>query len=172
MPTPTLTLATVADLPVLQPLMAQTYRETFLRADNGADVDLYIQTDYRLEQLTAELLDPEANYYLLRVGTEVAGYLKLNFGAAQSEPDYPDLMEVQRIYVKNGFKGQHLGSLMMDFAIQQAQLHQVPGIWLGVWEHNYAAQGFYQHYGYERIGEHTFMEGNDPQTDFILYKKL
>ena len=45
-------------------------------------------------------------------------------------------------------------------------------VWLGVWEQNINAQGFYQHYGFRQVSQHTFSVGNDDQTDYILVKDL
>ena len=45
-------------------------------------------------------------------------------------------------------------------------------MWLGVWEKNYNAQKFYEKDGFKRFSEHTFVVGNDKQTDYILVKTL
>ena len=40
--------------------------------------------------------------------------------------------------------------------------------WLGVWEKNEKAIGFYQARGFRRSGTHDFMLGEDRQTDMIM----
>ena len=46
-------------------------------------------------------------------------------------------------------------------------------MWLGVWEHNYRAQKFYQKMGFEDTGyKHPFPIGNTPQTDLWYWKFL
>ena len=45
-------------------------------------------------------------------------------------------------------------------------------VWLGVWEQNTNAQGFYHNYGFRQVSQHTFTVGNDDQTDYILLKDL
>jgi ribosomal protein S18 acetylase RimI-like enzyme len=41
-----------------------------------------------------------------------------------------------------------------------------------VWEHNPKAQHFYQKLGFEKFSEHQFMVGSDPQTDWLMKKKI
>ncbi|WP_225209353.1 GNAT family N-acetyltransferase [Limosilactobacillus fermentum] len=81
-------------------------------------------------------------------------------------------MELQRIYLRVKYQGHHLGRQIMDFAMQEAKKSGVPRVWLGVWEHNYPAQKIYGRYGFKRVSQHTFMVGDDPQTDFILMKDM
>ncbi len=45
-------------------------------------------------------------------------------------------------------------------------------IWLGVWEKNENALRFYKKKGLYEIGTHTFVMGEDKQTDYILSKDL
>ena len=44
--------------------------------------------------------------------------------------------------------------------------------WLGVWEHNVKAQGFYRKYGFEKFSEHSFKVGDKVDTDWLLRKAL
>ena len=60
----------------------------------------------------------------------------------------------------------------MRHALEIAQQQNRDQIWLGVYEHNLNAQGFYHHFGFQRVGQHTFTVGMDRQTDFLLAKKL
>ena len=60
----------------------------------------------------------------------------------------------------------------MRRALEIAQQQNRDQVWLGVYEHNLNAQGFYQHFGFQRVDQHMFMVGTDPQTDFLLAKKL
>ena len=44
--------------------------------------------------------------------------------------------------------------------------------WLGVWEHNVKAQGFYRKYGFEKFSEHSFKVGDKVDTNRLLRKAL
>ncbi len=55
---------------------------------------------------------------------------------------------------------------MMDFALNRARDLGKNPVWLGVWEHNENAKNFYARNGFTRFSQHTFVLGDDPQTDF------
>jgi GNAT superfamily N-acetyltransferase len=61
----------------------------------------------------------------------------------------------------------------MDFIIDYALQHKFEVLWLGVWEHNFRAQKFYEKYGFVNSGHtHDFPIGSTPQTDFWFWKFL
>ena len=45
-------------------------------------------------------------------------------------------------------------------------------LWLGVWEKNDKAISFYKKNGFYEFGKHTFIIGEDKQTDFVMRKDL
>ena len=60
----------------------------------------------------------------------------------------------------------------MDFALDQARKWGKTAIWLGVWEHNVPALGFYQKNGFRQVGHHDFVMGDEVQTDFLYLKEV
>lgn len=81
-------------------------------------------------------------------------------------------LEVERIYIRNRYQGQGLGKHLMNKAIERATAQNKQSIWLGVWEKNEAAIGFYQKAGFIKIGAHAFYMGDDKQTDWIMKKSI
>jgi ribosomal protein S18 acetylase RimI-like enzyme len=57
---------------------------------------------------------------------------------------------------------------LMAGVIQRARRRGATSLWLGVWERNARAQAFYRRHGFGKVGRHTFVVGNDPQTDDVL----
>ena len=45
-------------------------------------------------------------------------------------------------------------------------------LWLGVWEKNEGAIRFYERNGFCKIGAHSFLLGDEEQTDFLMRKDL
>jgi ribosomal protein S18 acetylase RimI-like enzyme len=45
-------------------------------------------------------------------------------------------------------------------------------MWLGVWTKNFRAQEFYRKFGFTKCGEHVFVLGSDPQTDWVMSRSL
>lgn len=41
-----------------------------------------------------------------------------------------------------------------------------------VWEHNLKAQRFYMREGFEKVGSHEFVMGEERQTDWIMVRGL
>ncbi|WP_253196402.1 GNAT family N-acetyltransferase [Limosilactobacillus fermentum] len=96
----------------------------------------FLKEYYTTESMEAELTDPNtATYFFKNEEGEVVGFLKLSWKDAQTEPDYPNAMELQRIYLRVKYQGHHPWRQIMDFAMQEAKKLGVPRVWLGVWEH-------------------------------------
>ena len=81
-------------------------------------------------------------------------------------------MEIQRIYVAKKLQGEGLGAHLMGVALDLARARGKSYVWLGVWEKNTSAIGFYENAGFRKAGTHSFTIGNDVQTDFIMRKDL
>lgn len=158
----------VADVATLTAISHETFSDTFGAQNSQADMDLFLTTDYSPTQLTRELQDPETFYFLVYQNEELAAYFKLNIGAAQTEVRPADQLELQRIYVKKGFKGQGIGQAILEKIKKTALEHGKTVVWLGVWEHNHPALKFYQRAGFVVTGEHDFILGSDRQRDLIM----
>ena len=160
------------DIKKLQTIAKQTFTETFGSQNTAEDLAKFLSEEYAFDKLKAEVENPESFYYFCYFEDELAGYLKLNVGAAQTEPDYPEALEIQRIYVLQKYQGKRIGLAMMQQALAVAKKLKKPQVWLGVWENNLKAQAFYQKSGFKKVGSHDFILGNDKQTDYILLKTL
>ncbi|GGH06305.1 GNAT family N-acetyltransferase [Mucilaginibacter phyllosphaerae] len=162
----------VKDAATLLELSRTTFFDAFLHQNNPADMEAYAAAAFTLPKIQLELNNPDSEFYFALVGGAVAGYLKLNYNAAQTELKDAHAVEVERIYVLNSFQGQQVGKQLMEFAMQQATSRQLKYIWLGVWEHNTKAIGFYKIKGFGPFGSHNFMLGSDEQTDILMKKEL
>ena len=160
------------DIKKLQTIAKQTFTETFGSQNTAEDLAKFLNEEYDFNKLKSEVADPESFYYFCYFNDELAGYLKLNIGSAQTESDYPEALEIQRIYVLQKYQGQKIGLSMMQHAIEVAKKIKKSQVWLGVWEKNLKAQAFYRKSGFEKVGSHDFVLGDDIQTDYILVKEL
>lgn len=160
------------DLDRLQQICKQTFQETFGADNSQAELDQFYRDNYSIDQLKAELDSDESQTYFYNLRGRLAGYLKVNWGSAQTESDYPNALEIQRIYLLKRYQKLHIGGRLMKKALSIAKDHHKEAVWLGVWENNINAQGFYDHYGFKRVGQHEFVVGDDHQTDYIMLKKL
>ena len=153
------------DLLLLQKLSIETFVDTFIDSNTADDLASCIDSLYNTEKLARELAAKHSYFYFIEVEGQVAGYLKLNTRYEQTEGQRDDSLEIERLYILPHFKGLHLGSKLMKFALDLAKEKGKKRVWLGVWEHNEPAKVFYSHWGFKRFSQHTFPVGSDPQTD-------
>lgn len=155
----------VADLRALQKLSVETFVDTFIDSNTADDLASCIDSLYNTEKLARELAAKHSYFYFVEVEDQIAGYLKLNTRYEQTEGQRDDSLEIERLYILPRFKGLHLGSKLMKFALDLAKDKGKKRVWLGVWEHNEPAKAFYSPWGFKRFSQHTFQVGSDPQTD-------
>ncbi len=152
----------------LQAIGRQTFFETFAEHNTEENMKKYLEEGFSVEKLTHELQHPDARFYFAAVNGQVIGYLKLNFGAAQTELKDKNALEIERIYVKKAFHGQKVGQMLYEKAMQLARESAVQYVWLGVWENNQRALRFYEKNGFVAFGQHIFTLGNEAQTDIMM----
>ncbi len=162
----------IQDIEQLQAIGRQTFAETFAESNSAEDMAKYLEEAYAHDKLSAELTDPNSEFYLASLEQEVIGYLKLNFGNAQTELKDNKALEIERIYVAKAFHGKKLGQLLYDKAIEVAKEKMVDYVWLGVWEENHRAIQFYTKNGFVAFDKHVFVLGNDAQTDIMMKLEL
>lgn len=170
--TMTLKRCTIADLDTVRDVSARTFTQTFAAQNTADDIDAYIAESFARETLAAQLTEPQTLFFLVCVDEDVAGYLKLNLGGAQTENRGGNAMEVERIYTLARFKRQGLGTVMMKRAVEEATTRGLATVWLGVWEHNHPARRFYESLGFSVCGSHVFTLGSDEQTDLLMELKI
>lgn len=167
-----LTECTLDDLHELQTISIVTFTETFKDQNSPEHLKAYLDEAYDLDKLKKELKNPSSRFYFIYVDQQVAGYLKLNTDAAQTEPMGADSLEVERIYVKKAFQRYGLGKQLLNKAFEMAVEQNKKRIWLGVWEENANAIAFYRKKGFVQTGSHSFYMGDDEQVDLIMVNTL
>lgn len=168
----TIKKVTPADVKELQMVSRETFQATFAPFTAPDDMARFLKEDYATEKLLQEINNPNSRFFFLLVKNEVAGYLKVNVGDAQTEHVKANALEVERIYLRQKFQHQGLGLALIKLAEKIARSEHYAYMWLGVYEYNLVAQKFYDQDGFKRVGQHTFQVGSDPQTDYLLLKKL
>lgn len=164
--------ATALDAQLLRDLAMRTFCDTFAEGSSAEDMDVYLQTAFALETVKAEILD-ECNLFLLLFSDERPyGYAKLRRGTREACVQGDRVIELERLYVDRSVLRRGYGSALMEAAIARAVELGCDAIWLGVWEHNERAIAFYERWGFERVGEHPFVLGEDHQTDWVMQRRL
>ena len=168
----TIRKATISDLEIIQKISIQTFVETFAEVNTVENMANYIEENFNLEQIASEINNPNSQFYLATLSSEVMGYLKINLGDAQTEIHSQQAMEIHRIYVLKEFHGKKIGQLLLDEAIKNGKKAGVDSIWLGVWEENHRALQFYTKNGFVEFDKHIFTLGDDIQTDLLMQLEI
>ena len=162
----------ITDLENLQKISITTFRETFEEVNSEEDMQKYLDENLSLERLKNELENLDSEFYFIENENKNLGYLKLNFGNAQTEKVEENYFEIERIYVLKAFLGQKIGQILFDKAIEIGREKNLEYVWLGVWEENHRAIKFYEKNGFKIFGKHDFVLGKDVQTDLLMKLKL
>jgi ribosomal protein S18 acetylase RimI-like enzyme len=175
MPVPqtvTIQKLTLADADVLLDLSKKTFFDFFAHLNKPEDMESYSSVAFTPQKIQAELSNPNSHFFFAMLDGEIAGYLKLNYGAAQTEFQDSDAVEIERIYVLAQHHGKKIGHQFIDFTLKVAAGKKLQYVWLGVWEHNQKALAFYKKHGFEVFSSHEFVLGSDKQTDLLMKRAV
>lgn len=161
-----------SDIHQLVKIGRQTFYETFAAGNTEADMEKYLDENFSVNKLNAELSNINSEFYFALLNDNIVGYLKLNLGDAQTELKDNSTLEIERLYVLKEYQGINFGQLLFDKALQIAKQHHVDYVWLGVWELNIRAINFYKKNGFVEFDQHIFKVGDDEQTDIMMRLKL
>ena len=152
----------------LQIIGKQTFFETFAEGNSEENMKKYLEESFTNELLKTELTNPNSEFYFARMDNNVIGYLKINFGNAQTELKNNKTIEIERIYVLKEFHGKNAGQVLFEKAFEIAKQLNADYLWLGVWEENPRAINFYKKNGFVEFDKHVFKLGDDEQTDIMM----
>lgn len=132
----------------------------------------YLQQAFALPTLEAELVEQTIIYLLDHEDEVTNGYAKLNTATREHCVTGTKPIELVRLYARANHTGQGIGSRLLEACFDAARTERHDVIWLGVWEFNPRAVKFYERWGFERVGAHTFHLGSDAQVDWIFQRRL
>lgn len=169
----TILQADVSHAPLLASLSLQSFSEAFEKDNNPDDFKTYVSEAFSEEQTIRDLKESGSLFYIARFNGQPVGYARLR-NSTEVNDQFPGkkLIELHRLYSLKKYIGWGIGKALMNKCLHEAKQKGFNIIWLGVWEHNAHAQGFYKNFGFEKFSSHVFMVGNDPQTDYLLKKDL
>lgn len=150
----------------------RTFYESFSADNTKENMEIFLDTQFSRESLMAEVGQPGNTFLLAILDDRPAGYARLSENSPPPALGSAPAIEIVRIYAEQWAIGKGVGNALMSRALDLAMQKKLTYAWLGVWEHNHRAIAFYTKWGFEQFGEHIFLVGNDPQTDWWMRKKL
>ena len=165
---------TIQDAETLAPLAIKIFNETFSGHPLNKPEDMrdYIAEAFSLEQIRREITDKNTIIFIVEEGGKMIGFAKMREHSAEDCVSDRDPIEIQRFYIAHEFHGKGVANALMEKCLAEADRKNFQTIWLGVWEHNYRAQRFYEKLGFVKVGEHIFLLVSDAQTDWVMAKSL
>lgn len=157
---------------LLAEMGARTFQAAFGPDNDPEAMRAYIEKSFSTEKLDSELADPASTFLLAYQSEKPIGYSKLVAGS-QAEPVVAaSPVELERIYIEPHSIGKGYGSQLLQACLSEAARAGHDVVWLGVWERNPRAIRFYERWNFRKVGSHTFLLGNEPQTDLLLQRSL
>ncbi len=177
LPTPmdesiTIRIASLDDIEAIMSLGIRTFRDTFDEVNTPDNMIKYISETFTQKRIGEEILEANSCYFLAEQDGEAIGYARVREAEAPEGVGPGKALEIHRLYADKKFIGKRVGYLLMSECLQYAKDNQYECVWLGVWENNDRAIAFYKRWGFERFSEHTFLLGDDAQTDWLMKKHL
>lgn len=164
--------ASAEDAELIADLSRKTFYETFGYVNTKENMDKFMNEQFTHEKLMKEVTEPGNTFLIAYDGDQPVGYARMREGQKFPEFNDKDSIEIARIYVVNTSIGTGVGQQLMRQCIFIAKELKKEIIWLGVWEKNPRAIGFYSKWGFEKFNEHNFLLGDDLQKDWLLMKIL
>lgn len=165
-------LAAPADAAAVAELARRTFFDTFAASNDPADMALYLEQSYGVDQQTREINDRDITTLVVEVDGQAVAYAQLRSGDVPECVTGPAPVELWRFYVDRAWHGRGIAQAMMHRVKEVARDRGARTLWLGVWERNDRARAFYAKCGFTDAGDHIFLFGTDPQTDLVMVTPL
>ncbi|BBE35907.1 GNAT family N-acetyltransferase [Sphingosinicella microcystinivorans] len=163
---------TAADLPALCELGRQTFIETFGHLYAKHDLDHFLVTVFGPEGMPVEFADPAYAFRIAEADGRMVAYCKVGPPYLPVDDDGRTKCELRQLYILKAWHGRGIAQPMMAWALEWANMGGWQDMYLTVWSENYRAQKVYENYGFEKVGDHRFMVGEQADHDFIYRKVL
>jgi len=122
---------------------------TYLWDDEGAN---YISSNFNVNQLQQELVNPNSQFYLLYYLEKLFGFLKLNLDSELKNYYSIEALELERIYFLKEATGKGLGKMVIEFVIDLAKKRNKNIVWLKAMDSSRSVE-FYKRNQFEIVDE-------------------
>lgn len=160
------------DAALIAAMSRETFYDTFAAQNTRENMDKFMNEQFTREKLMQEVGAPGNLFLLAYDGEEPVGYVRMRIDNNPPALAGRKTIEIARIYAVSSAIGKGVGKALMEKCLAIAREMKKELVWLGVWEQNERAIGFYSRLGFEQFGTHVFLLGDDPQTDWLMKKEL
>ncbi|WP_405296126.1 GNAT family N-acetyltransferase [Algibacter sp. Ld11] len=162
--------ATINDAKLIAKIGCQTFLESHGNSASEVDVKNFVDKTYHEKAIVEEFKNKNVQYYIISVGSEIAGFTKIELNVASQWVKESAITKLDRLYLLEEFHGITLGVKLLNFIIETSKQHNQKGIWLAVWVENNKAIGFYTKNGFKVVGDYLFkISDTHSNPNHIMY---
>lgn len=169
--------ATVAELPELADVAAQTFPLACPPSVTQQNVAAFIEENLTQAHFAGYLTDPDRLVLIARRDGRMVGYAMLIRGVPEDDdvqravPVRP-AAEISKMYVLPDNHGAGSSAALMAEALKRAPELDAKCVWLGVNQNNERAQRFYTKHGFTINGTKTFRLGTEIENDYVMVRPV
>jgi ribosomal protein S18 acetylase RimI-like enzyme len=160
--------ATQADVAELVEIGMRTFEDTYAHANDPSELAVHIAESYTEPVIAGALRDPNVSYLVAEAAGRIIGFAKIVVESREDGIDAARPAELNQLYVEADQHGRGVGRALLDACTERARQVGCDVLWLGVWERNPKAIGFYERLGFRHVGTHGFRFGSELQTDLLM----
>jgi len=164
--------AVPVDAPTLAVLAERTFRDAFGERNSPSNMDLHCERYFGPDIQAREISDRGIVTTLALASGHLIGFTQMMPSKPQPNIIAKRPAELNRIYVVAAWQGKGVSQALLKDAIASATAAGADCLWLGVWEHNPRAIAFYRKSGFEVVGTHSFMLGDERQRDLVMSTRI
>lgn len=163
--------AVPAEAAAVAALAEATFRESWQGFNEASDMEAYVDAHFRPEHVARDLSTPGVQLLVAEAGGPLLGYLRWRSGGAPGiAGERP--AEISRLYARRETHGRGVGPALMAACLRRAAVAGHDVAWLAVWQRAPQPIAFYRKWGFEIVGETTFLLGRDVQRDHLMRRSL
>jgi GNAT superfamily N-acetyltransferase len=164
--------ATFDDVDLLCRLGATTFRETYRLVSDAVEIEDYVAEHFTPARVEAWLRHPRARTLLAFAASAPAGYAHVRAAPVPECVADRQAIELSRLYLLPSAQGAGLGAALIEAAFAQAAALGGRTVWLGAYDRNVKALGFYARRGFVQAGTHEFEFGGRVYADPVLTRPV
>ena len=164
--------ANLQNLKELIDISRRSFLEAYPQNTDHENMDLYLKEVFTEKEMETQLLNPNSRFFIMRNGKAIMAYAKLRWDRAPEHFEATKVIELERFYFLDKYKGKGYGSHFLEFCIDYSIKGAFEWMWLLVWEENRNGMQFYEHKGFKIFGRKTFHFGKESSEDVLMKLRL
>lgn len=139
----------IKEIDRLQNICIEAYTKNFAHHWDKNGLEIYLEQQFNLNRIKADLNNPTLNYYFIKVNEKPIGFIKLNLSVSFDNYSKHEAAELEKMYVLPEMKGQGIGKKALSAIIQEIKDIGKKVFFLCVIDTNTPAIKFYEKLGFE-----------------------